>query len=255
MTSIKYYQTLSWLTSNRVAIRCHGDEKETVSAAWRTQYWLLLCLFILIFCCLYMGSNFPCPTHISTMSYYVSVIPESMSQVQKEIKHRVPPHLVSCGMKAAWLSILPSLPRWPGLSCHISSDSSALDFQMPKPPPRSSIIHRVAWEICRWWCCHKVKFWNEKRVFFCEKRIQWKHQKNTNHTLTKSFFFAYHLVALECAGIKRWFFINLLPAYLWAGCIIYFKWYMFLVKIPLIYAVDTTRHLHIYIYTYIHKHT
>ena len=113
MTSIKYYQTLSWLTSNHVAIRCHGDEKETVSAGWRTQYWLLLCLFILIFCCLYMGSNFPCPPHISTMSYYVSVLPESMSKVQKEIKHRVPPHLVSCGMKSSMAihtSCLP-LPR------------------------------------------------------------------------------------------------------------------------------------------------
>ena len=69
--------------------------------------------------------------------------------------------------------------------------------------------------------------------------------QNSNHTPTKSFF----CIPPDCSGMCRsraLVCINLLPTYLWAGCIIYFQWCMFLVKIPLMYAGDTTRHLHIY---------
>lgn len=63
-------------------------------------------------------------------------------------------------------------------------------------------------------------------------------------------FFAYHLVALECAGIKRWFFIKLLLPTFGQVASSISSGICFWLKIPLIYAVDTTRHLHIYINTH-----
>ncbi len=196
-------QTLSWLNSSHVAILCHGDKKETVTAAWRTQYWLLLCLFILIFCCLQIGSNFPCSPHISTMSYYVWVISLCRKCKKKSNIHS----LLTCFLRnqsSMTIRATSSPSTMTGLSCHISSDLSALDFQMPGPPPRSSTIQRVAWEICG----DVATRWNKKGVFCIPPGCSGKCRSQ----------------ALVC--------INLLLAYLWAGYIIYSQWYMFLFKIP-----------------------